>query len=298
MLPPIGSQIPAIKVTGVALTAMLALVLQACSNLQFSDGPPPSTLGSVNAPRTAKIATAATTMTGNDIREALLIGKPARRFNQRRGLPAVSFLTPTAYGADYRDAFIGVSGVTEGNNTDLDGSMGFGFGVGDAIDTLGLEVNVSIISLTDAFADDGSIGFKVHKLFPNAGNLAIGLGFSNVIGWGFAENTADTLYAVVSRQIGDHRPLTASVGVGTGTFRTDDSRRDGNNDLNLFGSLGWQFSRYASAIGSWNGRALGAAISLVPLDAPLVLTLGISDITDETAPGPRFNGTLGYSVRF
>ena len=91
--------------------------------------------------------------------------------------PASSFGTPTAYGASGGDAFIGLAGVTDGDRNSTDGSMSLGVGLGDAVESVGVELNVGIISL-DGFADDGQIGVKIHKIFPEADNLAVAVGWS------------------------------------------------------------------------------------------------------------------------
>lgn len=241
-------------------------------------------------------------LTDSEIRELLLID-PNFVPEAPRSSPGSSFLVPSAYGADWGDAFVGLSGVTAGNRTDLDGSASLGLGFGDAVDNIGLEVSVGIISL-NGFADDGIVGFKLHKVFPEANNLAVALGWSNAAKWGDARNSPDTFYGVVTQRFDldpgevNPIPLTVSLGAGTGSFRSRGALVAGNNDLNIFGSVGVRVIPELSVISSWNGSSVGVAASAAPFDIPLVVTAGFSDVTGSTVAGTRFNASLGYSFSF
>ncbi len=168
---------------------------------------------------------------------------------------------------------------------------------------VGLEVSTSIISL-NGIGEDGIIGFKLHKVFPKADNLAVALGWSNPIKWGAAEERDDHFYGVVTKQF-DLRPnrdntlpLTASVGLGsTGLYRAPTTQTD-DNSLGIFGSLGLRVIPDVSLITTWTGTSMGIAASATPFNIPFVVTIGASDITDNTVEGPRFNSSIGYSFSF
>ncbi|NJM97478.1 MAG: hypothetical protein HC800_10170 [Phormidesmis sp. RL_2_1] len=173
-----------------------------------------------------------------EIRQRLLIGPSAVAARQARPAPASSFLTPSAYGADWGDIYAGLSGAVSSNGRPSDGSGSIGFGLGSATDFVGLEVNIGIISL-DGFADDGTVGFKLHKVFPDANNLAIAVGWENPIKWGAAEIAQESYYGVVSRQFflqpgqANPMPLTVSLGAGTGAYRSAGAIAANTNDLNF-----------------------------------------------------------------
>lgn len=241
--------------------------------------------------------------TNEDIRQQLLIN-PETNFSRPQPIPSSTFLTPSAYGADWGDGFVGVSGVTGGDvRSTLDGSAIVGVGLGNAVDNIGIEVTTAIISL-DGFAEDGTVGFKLHKIFPQANNLAIAAGWSNAVKWGSADLEPDTFYGVVTQRFDlrggqtNTMPLTASLGVGTGEFRSTGAIRADSNDPNVFGSLGLRVIPDVSVITNWTGSGLGLGLSATPFDTPLVLTAGVSDLTDNTANGTRFIGSLGYSFSF
>ena len=85
-------------------------------------------------------------LTDNQIRDQLIIEAnvvPETASKRPRPIPASSFLTPTAYGADWGDAYIGLSQVTAGRpaSSNFDGSAAIGIGFGDAVKNVGLEVS-------------------------------------------------------------------------------------------------------------------------------------------------------------
>ncbi|MEO1447399.1 MAG: hypothetical protein AAFV46_14430, partial [Cyanobacteria bacterium J06635_11] len=115
----------------------------------------------------------------------------------------------------------------------------------------------------------------------------------------------DTFYGVVTKRFdlapnsrSNRLPLTTSIGVGTGVYRSTGAIAAGSNDPNIFGSLGLRVIPEVSLISSWDGSGLGLAASTAPFDFPMVLTLGVADITDNTSDGTQFQGSLGYSFSF
>ncbi len=245
-------------------------------------------------------------LSDEEIRQQLLIDPNLNIADLLAGpqaIPSSTFLTPSAYGADWREGYVGISGATVDGDREVDGSISFGMGLGDAVNNVGVELNAAIISL-DGFAEDGSLGFKLHKTFPQLNNLAVALGWNNPITWGAAQDAEDTFYGVVTQRFDlqpnrpNPMPLTASVGVGTGSFRSTGAIAAGDNSPNLFGSVGLRVIPEMSVISSWTGSALGLAVSAAPFDAPFVITAGVSDLTDNTTNGTQFVGSMGYSFRF
>ena len=236
-----------------------------------------------------------------ELRQQLLVDTPVSV--EPRPVPGSSFGTPTAYGASQGDAYVGIAGVTEGDQSDVDGSISLGVGFGDPIESVGVEVGAGIISL-DGFAEDGQIGVKLHKIFPEANNLAVAVGWSNPITWGAADDAEDTVYGVVTKsfdlQPGQENPLplTVSAGVGTGAYRSTGAIAAGTNDPNLFGSVGLRVLPELSVASSWTGSALNLGLSAAPFDIPLVLNAGVTDVTSNTNEGPRFSASMGYRFSF
>ncbi|MEM9978452.1 MAG: hypothetical protein AAF808_12575 [Cyanobacteria bacterium P01_D01_bin.2] len=239
--------------------------------------------------------------TDEELRQGLSVEGPT--FPVSPPSPASSFGTPSAYGANAGDAFVGLAGVTDGKRSDTDGSMSLGVGFGDAVDSVGVELNAGIISL-DGFADDGQIGIKVHKIFPEADNLAVAVGWTNPITWGAADSAEETFYGVVTKSFdlrpeeSNPMPLTVSGGIGTGSFRSTGAIAAGTNAPNFFGSVGLRVIPELSLVSSWTGSALNMGVSAAPFDIPLVLTAGVTDVTSNTNEGDRFSASIGYGFQF
>ncbi|NJN75024.1 MAG: hypothetical protein HC796_00600 [Synechococcaceae cyanobacterium RL_1_2] len=53
----------------------------------------------------------------------------------------------------------------------------------------------------------------------------------------------------------------------------------------------------ASIITSWTGNALNLGTSIAPFNAPVSLTMGLTDITNNNV-GTGFQASLGYSFKF
>ena len=240
-------------------------------------------------------------LTDEELRQGLSVESPT--FPTSPPSPASSFGTPSAYGANAGDAFVGLAGASDGKRSDTDGSMSLGVGFGDAVDSVGVELNAGIISL-DGFADDGQIGIKVHKIFPEADNLAVAVGWTNPITWGAADSAEETFYGVVTKSFdlrpeeSNTMPLTVSGGIGTGSFRSTGAIAAGTNAPNFFGSVGLRVIPELSLVSSWTGSALNMGISAAPFDVPLVLTAGVTDVTSNTNEGDRFSASIGYGFQF
>lgn len=226
----------------------------------------------------------------------------------RRVAPASSAGTPTGYGASSRQAYIG-GGLRfpfDGDRDRVDGSLSFGFGEGDAINSLGVEFNFNITSVGGGnlndfdFGDSGTIGFKLHKYFGSG--TAAAFGWSNPIRWGDTVAANSTVYGVVTQAfplISDRLPLTISVGVGSGAFRSKGAILNGENTPNLFGSIGLQVTPEISLVSSWTGNRLNVGASAVPIrNIPLVINAIFTDVTDNLNQGSGLTIVAGSAFQF
>lgn len=224
--------------------------------------------------------------------------------------PSSSAGTPTAYGVGSRQAYIGggVSFPLDSKRDRTDGSLSFGFGEGDPVNSLGIEFNFNITSIGDAndfdFGDSGTIGFKLHRFIGRG--TAVAFGWSNPIRWGDTDRTRPTLYGVVTTSIPlqpnnpNHQlPLTVSVGVGSGVFRSKGAFADGQDTPNVFGSVGLQVIPQASLVSSWTGNRLNLGVSVVPIkNVPLVINAIYTDVTDNLNFGSGLSIIAGSGFRF
>jgi len=223
-----------------------------------------------------------------------------------RPSPGTTFGTPTAYGANWRQAFVGTSGIIDfGGAGRTDGSFSVGAGFGNSSSSVGVEVSMSVTSVSpDDFADSGSFGLKVHKIVPNTNGLGLAVGWSNALDWGDTKDAEETIYGVASKTFAlrpdstNKLPLSASVGVGTGSFRSTGAIASGDNAPNVFASLGVVLIPQISLASSWTGSQWNLGMGVAPFRVPLTFTLGFTDVTDNTVNGAGFNINAGYSIKF
>ena len=231
--------------------------------------------------------------------------------------PGLSFGAPSAYGAGGGSVFIGISYGADGQdglftfydkdmNKKADGSMNFGFGIGDP-NKLAAEVSAGIISMAcqrvggeklSCFGADGTIGLKLHKKLEGQFIDGVGLGYSDLVRWGEASDFA-TIYGVASKDIKiNNKDGLLSIGIGTGSFRTKSDMDSNKNNPNLFGGVGMQLSPRLSIASSWNGSTLGAGFGISPFDVPLSVSAGVTDITNVNGKGFQYSINIGYSYNF
>ncbi|TVP62306.1 MAG: hypothetical protein EA343_11335 [Nodularia sp. (in: Bacteria)] len=240
--------------------------------------------------------------------------QPIQR-RQQRAYPASTAGTPSAYGASQGQVYFGIGLVMpldEDSEGFLDGSYSAGFGLGNAVKSVGLEVNVNIASAGGDYlkggrfdvADSGYLGLKLHRYFPDG--TAVAVGWTNPVKWGESSENKNTLYGVVTRAFAlqpnnpNHRlPLTISLGYGNGGFRTFGTRETDENNANVFGSLGLRVIPQASLISSWTGNSLNIGSSIAPFkNTPIVINAIFTDLTRNFDRGVGFSVSAGYAFQF
>lgn len=243
----------------------------------------------------------------NKLRQQLLID-PITTEVRGQPAPASSAGTPTGYGASWRQAFVGAGLYFPFDDDRIDGSVAAGFGVGDAIRSVGVEFDFNFTSVGTPddfdFGDSGSIGFKIHKYFSNG--TAVAIGWSNPVKWGDVNRAKDTIYGVVTKAFdlqpnnpNNRMPLTVSLGVGSGVFRSKGAIAADENSVNIFGSLGLRVAPQVSLISSWTGNSLNVGGSFAPLrNTPLVINAIFTDVTNNFDRGTGLSLSAGYVFQF
>ncbi|WP_414529039.1 hypothetical protein [Nodularia chucula] len=243
-------------------------------------------------------------------REKLSVNRPSQK-----AFPGSTAGTPSGYGASAGQFYIGVGllfPLEEESDGFVDGSYSAGFGLGDPFNSVGLEVNVNFSSSGGDFlkggefdvGSSGYMGLKLHKYF--ADGTAIALGWSNPVKWGESSSNKETIYGVVTKAFPlqpnnpNHQlPLTISVGIGNGGFRSLGARETDKNEVNIFGSAGLRVIPQLSLVSSWTGNRLNAGTSIVPFkNVPLIINGIFTDITRNFDTGLGFSLSAGYSFRF
>jgi hypothetical protein len=219
--------------------------------------------------------------------------------------PALTFANPSGFGSDNNSFFLSGSYQNRTRFTNQsDGELGFGVGLGDARSSIGAELSYSLNSF-NSNTGFGSGGFnaKLHKLLDDDLGIAIGwnrflnIGDSN----GFPNNSyylAGTKVFSTTNEVDSFLSRIAlTAGVGGGQFQSVDALNNGENGLNVFGSLGFRIAKPLSGVVEWTGQDLAASLSFVPFDGfPLVISPGFRDI--GTNDGARFVFGTGFQYNF
>ncbi len=238
------------------------------------------------------------------LRKRLLIA-PLIELRQPAYSPGSTAGGPSGFGASFGDAFVGVSGSNRRPRAaEADGAVSMGFGLGDAQKEIGLEVNVSFGSIRK-FASNGDVGLKLHsRLSPDS---SIAVGWDSGIRWGDANKTADsTVYVVTSKVFelkpkddNNKMPLTVSVGMGGGRFRSFSDIQNQRNTIGLFGSIGLQVAPQASIVSTWTGQDLNLGISLVPIKTqPFFVTALAANVLGRDHTSTVYTVSLGYGFNY
>jgi len=234
-------------------------------------------------------------------RRALSLRRPAEHLV---AIPASSISSPTAFGAQMGEAFVGLSYQQRTRFTDLDdGAAVLAMGFGDRR-YAALEVAVTSYSTLRGGGplETGGLSFKLHHAFDD--DWAVAVGFENAVDWG-GSDAGHSPYAAATRVV-RLRPassafstVTATLGVGAGRFRSENNVIADRKTANVFASAGMQVVEPLSVAADWNGQDLFAGVSLTPTRrVPLVIDAGLADITGSAGDGTRFILAVGLGFRW
>jgi hypothetical protein len=242
---------------------------------------------------------------------------------QPRISPGFSISNPTGFGADNNLFFVSASYQNRTRFTQTsDGELGLGVGLGNAIDSVGVELSYTLNSFGSS-QGFGSGGFsaKVHKRFGEDTAAAIGwnqflnINLSNGRTAGGTDFPRNSYYASASKifrvQDDINQPFSrvaVTAGIGGGQFLSERTILDAAiaqntsspsvGGLNVFGSVGVRVARPVSAIVEWTGQDLAAGLSIAPFEQfPLVITPAVRDITGA-GDGARFILGAGVAINF
>lgn len=248
-------------------------------------------------------------------RENLRIPQPPAVELPARGrftAPAAAIGIPTGFGADYGDVFLG-GGIQARTrySEKMDGGGVIGLGLGSARRNLGVEIAMAQFG-TMRSCCRGGLSFKVHRMLPGAASIAVG--WENAIGWGHLAGETDpdgpftdagtSVYAVASKLIplnsdpgAPFGSIVATLGVGTGRFRSERAILDSLQTVGVFGGVAMRIAQPASVMASWTGQDLNAGLSLTPFRKfPVVFSIGAADVVTE--PRPIFGMGFGFAYPY
>lgn len=253
-----------------------------------------------------------------ELRNKFLLPEPSGLDNELgrfpRGAPGTSTGSPSAFGANWNDAFIGAgfqAPVRYSADGASDGSASAGFGLGDGNKIAGVEVAINFLStVRSGIAQRMSASLKLHKVLQNNWGVAIGM---NGLMFKPAKDDKNSVYGVVTKvfqlENATARSFTATIGVGNGGFQTAGPLNTGKNGIGVFASGALRLNEMAAVIVDWPGQDLNVGVSFVPFHSlPLVFSPAIVDITGSSnsgltvgpgikKTGPRFAMGVGFAFR-
>lgn len=224
---------------------------------------------------------------------------------KRLYLPGLNAGTPTGFGLETGDVFVGLFGSTAGRLRDtVDGSISVGTGLGNASDFVAVEGVFNINSIRN-FGSNGSFDLKVHRLvyedFEN--QVGVAVGWTNFANYGTnAGGTPSSVYGVATlsrltnpESLDDPKPLIISAGVGGGTYRNSNN----NNGVGVFGSVGYLIDPQFGVSTAYSGQGLNFAVGFLPdRTLPLNISLTYADVTNSSTAGSQLILGITYGANF
>lgn len=226
--------------------------------------------------------------------------------------PAAALGIPTGFGADFGDIFMGGGMQSRTRYSEkMDGGGVLGLGLGSARKSIGIEVAMAQFG-TMRSCCRGGLSFKAHRMLPGAASIAVG--WENAVGWGHLAGDDDpegpftdagtSVYAVASKLIplatdpgAPFGSVVATLGVGTGRFRSERAILDSLQTVGVFGGVAMRIAPPASLMASWTGQDLNAGLSITPIRRwPVVMSVGAADVT--TAPRAIFGIGFGFAYPY
>lgn len=222
-----------------------------------------------------------------------------------RTSPGSSSGSPSGYGANWGDGFVGVSYQHRTRFTDLaDGALVAGVGLGNSRDLIGGEVALTSFStLRSEPWEVMAVSLKVHKAFR--GDFGVAVGWESAFFLSRDEGDGGSSVYLAGTKVWPQQwwqpftTITATLGVGNGRFRLEEDVRSDAETVNVFGSLAVQMWEPLSFIADWTGQDLTLGLSFVPFERfPLVITPGVADVTESAGDGARFIISAGTGFDF
>ncbi|MCC6001799.1 MAG: hypothetical protein JJU19_13200 [Pararhodobacter sp.] len=192
---------------------------------------------------------------------------------------------------------------------DADASGAVGFGFGDPVNALGVDVVIGLVSTqppwarrgdNSVFGEDGNINIRVFRqigpLFPGS-VTSVAVGAGNLISWGDPRATPTNYFiastTIANLTVGERRfPTNLTFGYGTAV-------RNQERDPGVFAGVGVGLNAWLSVGASWAGDEWIAGINLFPRVSETVdvqIGLQYADVTRRVSRG-RVNLTVSLVAR-
>jgi hypothetical protein len=237
-----------------------------------------------------------------------------------------SLTTPVGWGSAYGTVFVGVGGSHPApHSTNTDGAAAIGIGIGNPVKHAGLQMSLSSLDMSNG--GRYALNLHLHRYLGSASSIAVGVenimlthsidddseSSSYIV---YSHGVIDTAanYALVynhgileKRVISERSKasnLHYSIGVGSGRFSKkspdDVAAGKGTNGTSVFGNVAYEVFEEFNLVSDWNGTNLNVGVSktfLISDSLPIVITLGVGDLTSNSGSGKRIIGGIGTGFR-
>ena len=218
-----------------------------------------------------------------------------------RGVPSVSLSSPSAFGGAGTVLFATLGYVNHWDGTDVqDGDAGLGVSFGDPYQYVGGLISTNIDSLgfnSDAFAQNGGVGFRINRYLDDATAVAVGMG--TTVGWGAFSHIAHSYYAAVTHAFATPLPMSLNMGVGTGAlYGGNDSVENKDNHYRPFAGVGFGLFKNFSLILDYtaNEFTAGGNYSFVFWKLPFFVSASYANFARLNGAEPHMQ--LGAGVAY
>lgn len=220
-----------------------------------------------------------------------------------RATPSITIINPSAYGASWGSAGIGLGFQERVRFGDAaDGVIGLGFGLGDPRKNIGAQIGISLVDVSSPFRD-GAINLKLHRRLPQ--DFSVAFGVQGLATWGNTDG-GSSVYGVFTKRFKLRKDRTkpfseiyTTLGLGGGQFRSESDINNGNETIGVFSSLAVKIAQPIGLVTEWTGQDLTIGTPLVLFrKLPLVIVPAVTDITGTAGDGARFVLGVGYSFTF
>ena len=224
-------------------------------------------------------------------------------FSEEIAVPSFSLNVPSGLACGYGGGFIGLSGMTDDDDTD--GGIGFGVGYGDP-DKIGGVVSLSIGSIDPS--DGGS--FNRGALNISAGHdfrdqlIGVSVGMDSINLWHDNDEDHDknpSMYLAVTKLVPNEvAPMVFTVGAGNNNFAKVNESGDKKDKIYPFVSGAVYVMPQVSLIADYSSDIVSAGVGLVPFPhLPLTMTLEAYDLGKERDEDTvSFVGSVCLSFNF
>ena len=218
-----------------------------------------------------------------------------RIVEQLRGLIPRSIVGPSTYGIPSGFGLGRGQGYVSGSITnhrtedaeaaseEFDGSYAFGVGLSDPNDTVGLDVNLGILSSTPGDQTEaGNWGFKAHKQGQNPyGLFGLSVGANNVAPWGDPQAIKTSYYVAVSQITQQTYTTLVKPDIMISAGLSDGARKGGRSPGAYLG-IGAKYTGTSSVSVGWSGDEIVTGVSFQPLlTVPAVVSAGVADVANQ-----------------